>query len=46
MFTGVKIDKIINQIGEDIKEYGGNMKITDEPSVIEKESDNYLNSKI
>jgi len=38
-----KMDKIINQIGEDIKEYGGKMDIKDKPKVFEKENNNYLN---
>jgi translation initiation factor 2 alpha subunit (eIF-2alpha) len=38
-----KMDKIINQMGEDIKEYGGTMNVKDNPKVFEKEGDNHLN---
>ena len=38
-----KMNEIINQIGEDIKEYGGKMDIKDKPKVFEKENNNYLN---
>jgi hypothetical protein len=37
------MDKIINQMGEDIKEYGGTMNVKDNPKVFEKEGDNHLN---